>query len=465
MRVKLSLTLITALFFGGCSFTNHEANIPQMELPNFEQNSEVVISEKWWEDFGDKELNNFVEIAIKNSSSLEIASLRVSQFREFLNIKKAEEKFKIDLNGGVSHQKTSDYTPPQNRGFEFESYNLGFLSSFELDFFDKLKNKREVAREQLMQNIYLKETILKRLTSDVVIAYFGVKSHKKLYEIVKSQYEDRLKSYEYIKNRYENGFAEKSVLLQEESLLEMTKDELLAKKEALENYKTATSILLGIDVVTLFDEKNLDYSSEYNSTSLKVPANIPSDILNKRADIKMAEAKIKMSAFNVSVAKSAYFPTFNLTTSLGFVSGELDNFISSGGLNYSIGTNLLSPIVDFGKIEANIKVAKIEQKIAISEYKDTVRRAFGEIKDSVSKYATNMERLKTQEKRYKAIKEKKDIFSDKYMRGFVSHLEFLEVRKEEFGVAIQKEQTSFETIKSIVNLYHAFGAGFDGNKY
>ncbi|QOG13133.1 efflux transporter outer membrane subunit [Arcobacter sp. FWKO B] len=467
--MKKHIILVSSLvFFSGCSLLKQDPNIPNINMPiTQEQSSEekAMLNDKWWENFNDTELNSFVEYSLKNNSDLQIAILKVQKFREFLNIKKSDQFPTIDATAGAVHKRTSHYTPPSNQGSTYESYDLGLKASFEIDLFGKLSNAKKGAFEDMLQQHYIKEMIRQRIISDSVVAYYGLQTNHSLYDIAKAQYLDQLERYNHTQHRYENGMVEKSVLLQEESLLQMYKSEMLSYGEILNNYKTAVSILIGKDTKEIFESSNLELKMiNYDSTKFIVPMSLPSEILQKRADIKASEAKVKSSAFSVSVARSAYFPSLSLTGTLGYVSGDLDRLVTSNASNYSIGGNLLSPIFNYGRISANIENAKIDQKIALIEYNDTVRKAFGDIKDALSSYSTNKEKLVSYEKRYSAIKEKSDIYQEQYNEGFISHLEFLEVRKEVYSVAMQKESSMFETLKSVVNVYYNLGGGFDINK-
>ena len=203
-------------------------------------------------------------------------------------------------------KKVSKNTPPSYQGTTYESYDLGLSASFEIDLFGKLSNAKKAAFEDMMSQTYLKELVYQRVISDSVIAYYGLKANQALYDTAKQQYLDEEEIYKSIKTRYENGFESRATLLQEESLLEMTRDNMLVQKEVLDNYKTAVSILIGKDANEVFDATNIKVeNTDYNSMNLPVPVNLPSDILNKRADIKSVESKVKASAFSVSVARSA----------------------------------------------------------------------------------------------------------------------------------------------------------------
>lgn len=467
--MKKHILLVSSLIlFSGCSLLQQDPNIPNINMPIIQEQSieeKAMLNDKWWENFEDNELNSFVEYSLANNSDLKIAVLKVEKFREFLNIKKSEQLPTIDVVSSATHKRVSHYTPPSNQGSTFESYDLGLKASFEIDLFGKLSNAKKSAFEDMMQQHYIKEMIRQRIISDTIVAYYGLKTQQSLANMANAQYLDQLELYHYTKNKYDNGMLQKSVLLQEESLLEMFRNEMLSYEEILNNYKTAVSFLIGKDTKEIFESSNIDIANvSFDARKFPVPSNIASEILNKRADIQAAEAKVKSSAFSVSVARSAYFPSLSLSGTLGYVSGDLDRLITSNASNYSIGGNLLAPIFNYGKISANVENAKLDQKIALIEYNDTIRKAFGDIKDALSSYSTNKEKLASFEKRYLAIKEKQKIYQNQYNEGYISHFEFLEVRKELYSVAMQKESSMFETLKSAVNVYYNLGGGFDISK-
>ena len=451
---------LSFLMISGCSLSQNP-NIPNTALPKksgIQENDKLLLNDKWWENFQDKELDLFVQGALAKNNDLKIAALKTMRFREFLSIKKSEQLPRIDAYGSATN--TQSYMVAFDRGFSYDQFDIGAMASYELDLWGRLKNTKMAAFEDMMRESYLQESIKQRVIADSVIAYFGMKSNTRIYQIAKEQYRNEKAFYDYMQNQYKAGLIRKSDLLQEESLVEMFYDQMIKQKDLLSAYKTAVAILLGEEPKEVYQSTYDIKTAGYSARSLPVPSNLPSDILQRRADIQAAEAKVRSSAFQVSVAKSAFFPTISLSGSAGYISGELDRLITSSNDIYSVGGNLLAPILDFGKIQANIEVTKIDQKIALLEYQNAVRKAFGEVKDSLHTYASNKKRLYSQEKRYRAINQKKQIIAQQYKEGFANHLEFLEVRKEEFEVALSAESIKFETLKSAVKLYVSLGGGF-----
>ena len=451
---------LSLLLLSGCSLSQ-KPGIPDTALPKhsgIQENEKLLLNDKWWENFHDEALDLFVKEAMDNNSDLKLAALRTQRFREFLNIKKSEQLPTIDAYGSAS--KTQSYMVSFDRGFRYEQFDVGAMASYELDLWGRLKNTKMAAFEEMMRESYLKESIKQRIIADSIISYFGLKTNSSIYQISREQYLNEKAFYTYMKDQYKAGMIRESDLLQEESLVEMFYDQMIKQEDLLSSYKTAVGILLGMEPKEIYESRYDIKSARYSTNALPVPSNLPSDILRRRADIQAAEAKVRASAFQVSVAKSAFFPAISLSGTAGYVSGDLNRLFTPNNDTYSAGGNLLAPILDFGKIQANIEVTKIDQKIALLEYQDTVRKAFGEVKDALHSYAANKKRLHSQEKRHRAILKKKQIIEQQYRQGFANHLEFLEVRKEEFEVALSKESIKFETLKSAVELYVKLGGGF-----
>ncbi len=456
-RLTLPLSLI---LISGCSISQ-SPDIPTATLPKksgLTESEALLLNDKWWENFHDRQLNLFVQEALDQNSDLKIATLQAMRSREFLSIKKSEQLPRIDAYGSAS--KAKNYMASFDQSFTYDQFELGAMASYEIDLWGKLQNTKMAAFEDMMRESYIKESIKQRIIADSIIAYFGVKTNTNLYHISKERYLNEKTFYDYMQNQYNAGLIRQSDLLQEESLVQMFYDEMVKQKNVLNTYKTAVSILLGKEPKNVYQNTNDTKDFRYSSSSLPVPSNLPSDILQRRADIQAAQAKVKSSAFLVSVAKSAFFPSISLSGSLGYVSGDLNRLVTSNTSTHSIGGDILSPILDFGKIQANIKVTKIDQKIALLEYQDTVRKAFGEVKDSLHTYASSKQRMYSQEKRHRAISQKKRIIEKQYKEGFATHLEFLVSRKEESEVAMSKEKIKFETLKSVVELYVSLGGGF-----
>jgi len=456
------LIVIFSLFFSACSLSP-TPEIPKQELPAMEDDNSsqsFLLEEKWWENFNDSGLNAFVEEALTNNSDLQIAIIRVDKFREFLELKKAEQFPKIDAYGSAENIKTSDYTHIRDQGKIYDSYTVGAVGVFELDLWGKLRDAKRAAFEECLGEEYAKELVRQRVVADSVGVYYGLKSNKELYKSAKNRYESYKESYEYRKKQFEAGILDESVLLQEHSLMESALAESLRRESIYNDYKIATAILLGREPKEIY-EGGIDANKDgYDALSFPTPSSLPSDILQRRADIKAAEAKIRASSFNIGVARAAFFPSISLSTRVGYMSSDLNSFILPDASTYSVGAELLTPIFDFGRLSSKLESAKSDQKIALLEYKDSVRKAFGEVKQALGDYALAREQFLALERRYVSSKKNRDLQEDRYNAGFSSYLALLEARREEFASALTKEEARFETLKRAVELYVSLGGGF-----
>jgi len=236
---------LSAIIISGCSLSQNP-NIPATALP---QNSGIsgseqqLLNDRWWENFHDKELNLFVQEALHQNNDLKIATLKVMQFREFLNIKKSEQLPRLDVIGSAS--KTKSYMASFDQSFTFDQFELGAMATYEIDLWGKLKNTKMAAFEEMMRESYLRESIKQRIIADSVIAYFGLKTNTKLYQVAQEKYANEKAFYAYMQNQYNAGLIRESDLLQEESLVQMYYDEMVKQNNILSAYKTAVSILLG----------------------------------------------------------------------------------------------------------------------------------------------------------------------------------------------------------------------------
>ena len=118
---------------------------------------------------------------------------------------------------------------------------------------------------------------------------------------------------------------------------------------------------------------------------ITVPLDLPSNLLNNRPDIKQAEENLKSASYNISVAKAMYFPKISLTALVGFESMNSNNLFQSSALKNSLGSSLVSPILNTGKISANVDNAKANMELAEINYKKTVQQAFQEVYDILNK--------------------------------------------------------------------------------
>uniref|UniRef100_UPI0025E2EFE5 TolC family protein n=1 Tax=uncultured Acinetobacter sp. TaxID=165433 RepID=UPI0025E2EFE5 len=180
---------------------------------------------------------------------------------------------------------------------------------------------------------------------------------------------------------------------------------------------------------------------------------------NNRPDLKGAEYQLQAAGANVGAAKARMFPTISLTGSAGYASADLKDLFKSGGFSWSIGPSIDLPIFDWGTRKANIKISKIDQNIALSNYEKAIQSAFREVNDALAAHAHIDERLAAQRRLVSATETTYKLSTARFRAGIDSYLTVLDAQRSAYTAQqglLMLEQTK---LNNQIELYKALGGG------
>ena len=192
-----------------------------------------------------------------------------------------------------------------------------------------------------------------------------------------------------------------------------------------------------------------------------LPAGVPSSLLERRPDVLAAEQAVRSSDASVDAARKAYFPTISLTGFLGFASPALKDLFEDGRSAWSVSPAVTLPIFTAGRLSANVDASLAQQRIAVEQYRKTVRNAFREVDDALVAYQRNLEQRAALERVVKANLERARLADLRYRNGVTIYVEVLLAQQQAFEAELQYSQANRNVYEAIVDLYTALGGGWD----
>ena len=194
------------------------------------------------------------------------------------------------------------------------------------------------------------------------------------------------------------------------------------------------------------------------------PVGLPSDLLERRADVMQAEQNLIAANANIGSAKAALYPSISLTGSLGGGSLALKDVLKNAARVWSYGLSLDLPIFNAGRLKAKVDQTNAKQKQALQAYIGAVATAFREVNDAL----VNL-------RQYKSIEtiaaDKKattasmlTIAQNRYKAGYSSYLDVLEAQRSHIAASQSFVQNRQNTLKASVDLFKALGGGWQGKQ-
>jgi multidrug efflux system outer membrane protein len=384
MSQRLKLTILISALLTGCAlgpdYNRPEINLPAQFASAADQNNEAsALKNDWWSLYNDPVLNNLIETALKQNTDIRLAVARIEEADANLRVAGAAFLPEIDLGANATRSRVSSMTAtptPSGTPVIRQNLRLAASTSFELDFWGKLRRTSEAARALALESRYAKDVVALTLASATTQAYFSLRSLEAQVIVTKETLASREESLSLVRDREKAGVASSLEVNQAIGLRADASAQLkdLNRQRALMEHQLG--VLTGKLDITL---------PEGDLRTLPMPplppVGVPSDLLERRPDIKQSEQDLISANAQIGVAKAAMFPTISLTGIFGGESQSLDNLLKSGARIWTTGFGLSLPIFDAGRNLAGTDAAIARQHQALASYQKSVETAFREVAD------------------------------------------------------------------------------------
>lgn len=452
MKIKsISGLFIAAIIFNGCSF---KPNLPDKEIKFESQIEKTNISDKWWVEFNDDNLNKFIQQVLTNNSDLALALNNIDIARTSLGLSKLELLPNITYSTGIQRRNN----PPIDSNHN-DSYSASFILNYELDLWGRVRNSIGANKSKFKSTQYDYETAKLTLISTAASTYFRLKSLKKQEEILTKTLNTYETSLRLRKSQLNSGAISPIVFYQTQSQVDSAKTSLAKTQDAIASINSAIMLLSGSNFNDIF-KSSISVSNQDNNIPI-VPQNLSSDILLKRPDVAAALENLKAANFAIGVARANYFPKISITGVLGYANPELDNLFNKMGESWNIAGSLAGTLLDFGRIYKNVELATLQQKSAFLQYDKTLKNTFSEVRYALEARKYLQEQLNNATNLVKTQKKVYQLAQNRYNQGYSDFLELLDAQRNLLSAQLNQTQAEYENINSIINIYKTFGGGFE----
>jgi len=457
MKLKIFFLIsifLPFLFSCGKKPNIHLKNIYPQHFKNM-LNYNLTFEKNWWEYLNNRELNELITQGLKNNYNIKIALTKINQAKEYIIEKESLLFPDISINAGRSKSKQHLHNLPPfiPKTIETRLYNGNLLASYEIDFWGKLKNLSENSKHLFLLQKYSFEIVKKTVASNIAILYFRILKNRAKLKILKNilsllNFERKI-----LKNKYEKGLINVNTIYQINAKIAEIKSSIPMLQAIVNNDKYLLNFLVHNSVSNNF--KIVENKVDINN--LKIPSNLPSDVLKRRPDVKVAIEKIFAEANIVNYAKANIFPSFKLTGQYGFENKNLSDLIRNSSSLYSWVTNIFMTVFDFGAKNAKVRLEKEKLKQLKLEY---YRKVLEVCKD-VEIALINFKKLKEKYKNLiSELNDYKKIFYLKksdYKHGISSLIEMINCKNDILNVQLKIIENKFEIIQQYIKTLKELG--------
>jgi multidrug efflux system outer membrane protein len=465
-RQVVGMAVASCLLLNSCSFAPKYFR-PEMSLEGGydskvmdvkgEKKAEVVSNMTWNKFFTDPVLQELIETGLENNRNLQKALSRVAEAKAVLGIQKADLFPQLDGSGNARRTEFSDQTAIANPSL-VSDYGLSGDLFFEIDLWGRVRNLTEAERTRFFATEYAYQSVRITLVSEIARTYFLILDLDNRLKISENTYKSRQESLKIINQRFKGGIIAETDVNQAEILEGDALATLAQTERGLGLAENAMNILLGETSKKIKRGKSLD-DQDFPSM---VETGFPTELLERRPDIKSAEELVKSELARVGVAKAERLPKLSLVGFIGLQSNDSLEFLD--GSTWSIGGNALGPIIDFGKRKSGVKAAEARALQAYQAYEQNVIVAVSEVDDALISIKTYDLENRAREAQAKAATNSVKLSNARYDNGVTTYLEVLDIQRSLFNAQLSSSQTKQQYLSSIVQLYKALGGGWDSEQ-
>jgi NodT family efflux transporter outer membrane factor (OMF) lipoprotein len=423
---------------------------------------DTALHGKWWEIFGDPELNSLEEQVDLSNQNIAASFANFMAARAI--VREARSQYYPTVSVGLStlreHQpSTSVNSTASSSGRTFASFGLPFDATWTPDLWGRVRNtvKADVYNAQVsaadLENV--------RLTAQAELAvdYYELRGQDALKQLLDSTVVAFEQSLELTRALYETGIDSDEAVAQAETLLNTTRAQDTNLGILRAQFEHAIALLVGQPAST--------FSIAVEPLKVPPPAvpfGVPSELLERRPDIAMAERQMAQANAQIGVAKAAYYPTITLGGSGGFESTSITQWFTWPSRFWSVGPTLSETLFDAGLRRATVEQFRAQYDATAANYRQSVLVAFQQVENNLSTLRILSQEIQEQDAAVKSAQRVLTLATDRYRLGIDPYLNVIAAQTS----LLNNQQTAVnlrvQQITASVQLIEAVGGGWDASQ-
>lgn len=412
--------------------------------------AEANVDQQWWQQFNDPTLNTLITEALNNSQTLQIAKARVEEAKASRQI--TESRLYPEINAQASASRGNQGFATQNQTVNLSQVNLG--ATWELDLFGRNKAKTAEASAILQSTEAAQQAVRVGLLTEVARNYFEMRNYARLLDIAKANLDTQKKTLELIQVQLKGALASDFDVQRAGAQVSATESLIPTLEAAYNASLNRLNVLLGYPPGSKDDLLKANQAS-FQPLDHHIVIGAPAKVLATRPDVRVAERQFAASISAKDAARADLFPDISLTALFGAQSAS--PFSSTP---WGLGISLIQPILNFGRIEAQINVAEAKQKQAFLNYQKTILLALEDMENALSNYIHETTRNASLATGVAQNRKAADLAQQQYTNGYTALLDVLVVQRNLLDAEAAQAASDASLRIDLVNIYAAAGGGW-----
>jgi len=444
----IGILVLAATVFYSCKL-GYNYQRPAEVLPvSYSQDfpSDTTIANlSWWKLFNDTVLVRLIQETLDNNKELKTAVARMSEARASIGIARADLYPRINYSAGGNTSVSSASSGFQN------DYTALVDVSYTIDMWGEISRLNEAALQEYLATEEAFRALRIMLVAETAMAYITLRDLDSRLLIAEQTTETWKANLEIVKVRFKGGFVSAVDL-------DMAKIQLLEAQTSIQSFlrlrkqlENAISVLLGRPPQEI--ARGLPLDQQVMPPVL--PAGLPSELLDRRPDILMAERQLHAQTARIGVAEALKYPSFTISATTGL------NFLNPVAAFASMGAQLLGPLFNSKANDFRIEVEKERTVQLLNNYEQSVLSALREVEDAMVAVTTYKTEFELRREQLNAALNAVKLSWIRYDGGLTSYLEVLDLQRSSFNSQLKASEAYQLQLTSTVKLYQALGGGWN----
>lgn len=401
----------------------------------------------WQEIFRDAKLQALIEEGLNNNVDVQAAALRVKEAKVMLT--SAKLSYLPSINIAPQGTATS-----MDDGNYVKAYTLPAVASWEFDLFGKILNSKRGQKVAYQKSQYAQQAVRSSIICGIANVYYSLLMLDRQVAITTETsdiYKENVRVMEAMKNA---GMTTEAGVAQMRAASNQIDASLIDLKRQVRETENSLAILLGRTPQTI-ERTTLDEQVMPE----KLMAGVPLQLLENRPDVKMAEMTLAAAYYSTNQARAAFYPGLTITGTAGWTNGSDISVSNPGVFLMQAMASLAQPIFNKGKLIANLKVTKAEEKIAQMNYQQTILKAGKEVSDALFLFDCQNKKLENDKVRVEQLNKAVIATKALFQSASATYLEVLTSQQSLLSAQLSEVADNFQRIQAVINLYSAVGGG------
>ncbi len=412
--------------------------------------NDAELKGKWWLIFNDDKLSALMEACREKNPNLKAAFYAVEQARQKARMTEAE--LYPWLNGNASYTRTDTSDNEFSARGAYDDYRIGLGLTWDLDLFGRVQAliSSEVADAQALRAAY--ENTMLMLEANIANTYFSIRQYNSEIVLLKETVNVRQKQLDLVTNRAKAKYAHEADVKRAEQQLFDAVTQIASVKRLRDAASNYLAVLTGTIPADLQATEAL-----IPEVLPKVPSIIPSELLQRRPDIAQAERGVFSANMKIGAAKSAFFPTIQITSSLDLASQDIGDLLEGNSLAWGVSPRLYLPIFQAGRLYAQYQIALSKHLEASEKYKATVLNAIYEVESALSNIKNLKEEYEARARSAAAAKAVENLTRNQFDSGVIDYFEYTDAERIALTNERERIRLRGEQFRSVVALVLSIG--------